>query len=378
LCCGGILFSVPGVASASFPGTNGDLVWAAICNSNNGQQIFSAPNSASGETCPGGTGTSYNPVTSGYDDSMPYFSPSGSTVYFASQRNSNSAIYSIAYPNTASGTTDSAVQLTFPSGVNDYAPTVNAANNELAFIRCTSSTTCDIWTMSLPSGTATNTGIATAAPGDVTTGTADRPEFDPANSNLMVYEGTNDHIMLVTLTTPTSPTDLSAESGLPSGGVDEHPDWAPDGNAIVFDSTRQYDNSTSGDPENNGYAIFVMTNLTSTTPTVTPRWQTVPANTSQIEPVYAPGTTNDSSATLAWVSEVQGANVVVDYGTSVNSPDNVTQNHTNNVQVVWQPASSNPALPESPLTIGLPVAAGGILVGAGFLMRRRSNRPTAA
>ena len=405
---------VGGAAQASFPGTNGDIAWSASCNvangagnNINGQQVFSSVNNpASPLTC-----GNYSPVTAGAADATPYFNSAGTTMYFASNRNGPWAIYAVRYPNgltpAGGGTfTDGATQLTNLSNSSgyDYSPVVSSGGMPLlAWIRCagSSSTTCSIYDETLgsngqPSGpeTVVPTKVGVAAPNNVS-GDGNRPEINPANSDDLLYVGTDGHIHLMSLSQgPNSDVDLSAASqcaasvcgagnqSITSGEADEHPDWAPDGQAIVFDSNRV--SGLTG--QNNRNTTFTLSNLSVANPTVAPVWHGLPNNSSsQIEPVYAPGTTADVTVnpgqgntgappTLAWVSTIRGSNVQTVADGSVANTTNLTNDNQNNDEPIWQPQGPGANAPETPITFLVPIVGGSILGVAGFAVRRRGRR----
>jgi hypothetical protein len=463
----GVITAGGGVAGASFSGNNGALVWSAVCLEVPGQQIWSAPNQASGLTCPSSPTTPispsspysyYIPVTAGATDSMPYFESDGSAVFFSSSRpnsggTSQNAIWTVKYPNTVTGSTapyiDNAVQLTNPSGTAgyDYAPTVSTLTSggeqTLAWIRCTNSSgsNCGLWTETLTDGIPSSTAaqITTIAgrldaPNNPS-GDGNRPEIDPQNSNLILYEDNTFHIHLASVNgaavlsgsssadvdlsalsvcpaCQASPTNYQVAEGTNSWG-DEHPDWSPDGTTIVFDSGRLADYSSPTNNQGTNNIPFTMTipTSTATAPNVAPVWNGIPsasAGDSFIEPVYAPnsgtasGQTPDFNTnpnqqinpsapggtppTLAWITTASGSNVSTLDDGNIKTPNPVTtmvtNNQTNNLDVDWQPTASVPVqTPESPVTIALPLVGGGLFLGAGLISRRwrrKSKRPMTA
>ena len=411
-----------GVASATFGRTNGDVAWAAICNSTSGQQIFSSAPTGTGEVCPPGT-PGYTTETAGRADSMPYFSASGALLYFSSGRaGSHNSIYYVTYPNTVSGSTDNAIQLTHtavsdPATTYDYDPTVAADGSLLAWIRCTgASSGCNIFTASLTSGTlpiGTPTQLTTggvAAPSNTTgSGDGNRPEINPQNSNQVTYVGTNGDIWLMTRDGSNVPgwssnnVDLTANSSCPQAcsstaigagaGAEEHPDWSPDGTTLVFDSPL----TTTFSNQGGSNLPFTMTNLFAgpNNVKVAPVWNTgqqagAPSSGfySYVQPVYAPATNGSTipdynsnpgaggkPPTLAWVAISAGSNVQIENG-NIGSGlvTDTTNNATNNGEVIWQPAGPATNLPESPITLALPLMGGAVLLGAGLITRRRNQR----
>jgi hypothetical protein len=388
-------FWSPVPAGATFSGAqNGNVAFASICNSNTGQAVYSLnPNGSPPPTyaCPGGATPSYTPSTAGSIDAMPYFSSQGSTLYFSSDRpasgndpgaNGNFAIYQVAYPPTVTGTagsqSDGADQITFPAvsggSSNDYAPTVSGDGRELAFVRCNAGTTsCALYTQSPVIGgtpTLVPTAVAPLQPNSVS-GEASRPEIDPTDPTQVLYVGTDNHIHLVSLASPAAFTerDLSSESGITTGQIDEYPDWNPAGTRIIFD--RSHD-------------IYVL-NPTTGPASACALWGGSDPGT-EIEPVFAPtdtatssGTTcNPSGNTYVWTNLGGGSNIIVDMGHGVSSPTtlvNLTNNRTNNSQPTWQPVPLGSQTPEVAMAVVLPAAGGVLLVGAVVLERRRRRPP---
>lgn len=375
LLVGGLVLASGGVAYATFPGSSdGNIAFVAICDGVNiGQAVYSInPNGSPPPTytCPNGTLPNYTQSTQGGTDSMPYFSANGATLYFSSNRSSdgstNFAIYDLAYPSTVSGSpgsqSDGATQLTSPVDANDYAPTVSADGTKLAFIRCGGApSTCNLYIQSPVAGgtpTEVSTDVPLAQP-DAVSGAADRPEFDPANSDEIIYVGTDGHIHMVTLNSldqAVSEVDLSSESSLPAGDSAEYPDWNPSGSSIIFDS----DQLPSGDTSNTGSNFVWILSLNSGSPTEAGLWQQDPGN--EIEPLFSPTGTEYVWTTLG----SGGSNIQLDEGTHVGSAmvlANLTDNKTNNSQPAWQPINPGTGTPEVPNVLLLP--ASGVLVGGG-------------
>ena len=382
---------VPASAGATFPGSeNGNIAFIAICNGAIGQPIYSLnPNGSPPPTyfCPGGTGSTYTQSTAGSEDSMPYFSSQGTTLYFSSNRPSegnnpgaggNFAIYSAPYPPTVSGSagsqTDNVTQITFPgSNSNDYAPTVSADGTEMTFIRCNAGTTsCALYVQSpivggTPTLVTTNNPVMQPNP---TSGEASRTEIDPTNDNVVLYEGTNGHLDLISLTSAFTEQDLSAESGISGGLVDEYPDWNPAGSSIIFDRSHSI-------------YVFYGINTTSATVSACELWGSNDPGT-EIEPLFAPTDVNVASSTscnpsgnmYVWTKIGGGDNIVLDTGHSVNNPVtlvSLTQNRTNNSQTAWQPIPLGAQTPEVPMALLLPLAGGAVLAG-GFLLELNKRR----
>jgi hypothetical protein len=391
----GISYPVP--AGATFSGAqNGNVAFASICDSNTGQAIYSINQNGSPPptyTCPGGAPPNYTQSTAGSIDSMPYFSSQGTTLYFSSDRpgtgnnpgaNGNFAIYQVAYPPTVSGSpgsqTDGAVQITFPAAgggsINDYAPTLSASGSELAFIRCNAGTTSCALYVQTPIVGGTPTLVTTAVPPllpNSLTGEASRPEIDPADPSQILYVGTDNHIHLVSLTSPPAfaERDLSNESGITTAQVDEYPDWNPAGTRIIFD--RSHD-------------VYVL-NLTSSPASACELWGSSDPDT-EIEPIFAPTDTAVSSATTCnpagnmyvWTKLGGGSNIILDEGHVVGTASTLvalTNNRTDNSQPAWQPVPLGAQTPEVPVAVLLPSAGAVLLAGAVTLerRRRRDHRP---
>jgi hypothetical protein len=367
-------------AWATFPGSlNGNIAFVALCNNTIGEPVYSInPNGSPPPTytCPGGVLPNYTQSSAGPNDSEPYFSSQGSTLYFSGSRaatNNSFAIYSVPYPPSIGGSppsqTDGATQISFPTAngnsFNDYDPTVDAGGNTLAFIRCDSSTTaCTLETQSpIVGGTAVTVVTAMAlAPPDPGIGAGNRPEIDPADPKQILYTGTDHHIHLVSLNSPASfaERDISVESGV-AGAQDEYPDWKPDGTAIILDSNR-----------NGGHKVFTIS-MTNPAGAAQQLWSTDPGN--EIEPIYSPDGTK-----YAWTKIVNTQQIQVDEGTSYAQPNLVltlTGSRAQNSEPTWQSAGTiGGILPEAPYAVLLP---GGSLLAAGLvLMVHRRRRAVVA
>ena len=382
----------PSPAGATFSGAqNGNVAFASICDSNTGQAIYSiSPNGSTPPTytCPGGTAPNYTQSTAGSLDSMPYFSSQGTTLYFSSDRpgggnnpgaNGNFAIYQVTYPPTVTGSSpnqsDGAVQITFPAASggtsNDYAPTVSADGSELAFLRCNAGTTsCALYVQSPVVG-GTPTAVSTMVPPlqpDSVSGAASRPEIDPADPSQILYVGTDNHIHLVSVTSAFTERDLSNESGIAAGKVDEYPDWNAAGTRIIFDRS---------------HTVWVLDPTTGPA-TACELWGSTDPG-SEIEPLFAPtdtatstvGSCNPAGNMYVWTKLGGGSNIVLDEGHGYNSPSqlvSLTANRTNNSQPAWQPVPLGAQTPEAPVALLLPSAGGVLLAGAVVLELRRRRR----
>jgi hypothetical protein len=204
-------------------------------------------------------------------------------------------------------------------------------------------------------------------------GEASRPEIDPVDPSQILYVGTDNHIHLVSVTSPPAfaERDLSNESGVATGQIDEYPDWNPTGTRIIFDRS---------------HSVYVL-NPTAGPATACELWGSTDPGT-EIEPIFAPTDTATSSSTscnppgsmYVWTKLGGGSNIVLDMGHSVGSPAtlaDLTQNRTNNSQPAWQPIPLGSAAPEVPTTALLPGVGGALLAGAVILdrQRRRKQQP---
>jgi Tol biopolymer transport system component len=349
--------AAPGVASATFGTSNGVVSFVTTCTGFP-QVLWVNPTSPpSPETCANYNGTNGGQQTAGGADSEPYYSAAGNTVYFSSNRSGTWIVYSIGAISTGNVPTpaDGAVAVTSPGTSNDYAPTVTADGTKLAFIRCDSGTsTCSLEVQSLvppgaPSSVTTVVPVALPSP---LTGDASRPEFDPADGSKILYEGTDGHIHMVSLTGSFTERDLSNESGIGTGQTDEYPDFNATGTKLIFDSNR------SG-----GHKLYLFDLTGSTVPAPTLVWSTDPGV--EIEPIFAPDGTK-----YAW-AQLGAGSVIVDYqiGSAWFSATTLSPGRSSNSEPAWQPIPSSPLLPESHYAIALPL--GGIAVAALVLVRRR-------
>jgi hypothetical protein len=376
----------PAPAGATFGGSsNGNVAFISICDSNIGQAVYSvSPVGSPPPTyaCPGGTNP-YTQSTAGSADSMPSFSSQGTTLYFASNRpgsgnnpgaNGNFAIYQVTYPSTVSGSpgsqTDGATQITFPGSSNDYAPTVSADGSELSYIRCNAGTSSCALYVQNPVVGGTPTLVPTSVPPlqpDSVSGAASRPEIDPADSSQILYVGTDNHIHLVSLTSAFAERDLSGESGITAGQVDEYPDWNPGGTNVIFDRS---------------HVVYVLYGINPTTGTASScqLWPSDPAT--EIEPIFAPndtatassGNCNPSTNQYVWTKLGGGSNIVLDMGHGATNPDTLlTSNRSNNSQPAWQPVAPSTGTPEVPMAALLP-GSGVILLAGAFVLERQRRR----
>ena len=314
--------------------------------------------------------TEFHPVHRGEHRFHALLLSQGTTLYFSSDRpgsgnnpgaNGNFAIYQVTYPPTVSGSpgsqNDGAVQITFPAAgggtSNDYAPTVSADGSELTFIRCNSGTTsCALYVQNpIVGGTATlvSTAVALLQPNSVS-GEASRPEIDPADPSQVLYEGTDNHIHLVSLASPPAFTerDLSNESGVATGQIDEYPDWNPAGTRIIFDRSHSVYvlDPTAGPATACGSGVRPIreprSNRSSPRPTQPrprPRPATLPGTCT-----CGPSSVVEATSFWTWATA----------SPAQSHSANLTNNRTNNSQTAWQPIPLGAATPEVPMAALLP------------------------
>lgn len=374
------------VANAAYSGGNGDIAFSSTRNNN--IAVYQVdPND------PVGTGTedaaATTDLTLGLGDVEPFYSQNGQTVYFSADRNENSkgaydyAIYSIpqATPETA---TQPALELSAVAGQevnNDFAPSV-APDNETVVFNRNNEYIDTLWASAGPGSVCTlYTPPAGLAAGG-SDGAASRIVFNPVNPSEVVYVDSNGDLHLLTgITFPggTNPcasnqtgalTDINLSTlAFPAGseyasGADANPDWSPNGQQIIFDSTR-----------GGGDTLFIM-NVSPTTPTAYPLWPSMAATggTESTEPVFSP-TGNE----ISFVQPRRGTSIYDQmlvtetdgqWGTDSSAID-LSQQMTNGVSLDsepdWQPIPpSTGQIPESPYIPALPLAA--ILVCASLVV----------
>jgi hypothetical protein len=377
------LAMVPAAAGATFGGptyTNGDIAFdSTIC----GLYMVFYVNPAA---VPAGTGCTpwiNNEQTTVGDDSSPFYSQDTKTVYFQSNRTNPSGSASVIYsiPAVYSGSAiDGATQVTSPGTSADYGPTVTADGSRLGFIRCTTSTSCGLWTKALPSGSETQeTTNFTLVNVSSNNTTSDRPEFNPANSSQILYEcsvtvaGTPvGHICLHTVGATTGDVDLSnqAEASSPWAHTDENPDFKYDGSAIIFDTTGGLTNGLTGSPASN--VIFVM-NFNSGTNSASgagPVWKASAGQGNEIQPIFSP-----DGKSYAW-THVQSGSYIEDLGAGFSAPTQVSPARSHSSQPTWEGTAQQAIVPEAPYAALLP--AGGLGLGAFLIIVRRRRRAAIA
>ena len=318
-------------ADAAFSGDNGPVAFVSTRLSEGSfGGIFDVNSQASGLGNANGDQSATTGLTNGDNgagtDAEPFFSPSGGTVFFSSNRDTSGVwvIYDIstAAPEPPGSPTELS-QVSGDESNDDYAPSVASDGRTVVFNR--NDVSLDTLDADAPNPASTVCTLYTPSAGlaAVSNGRASRALFNPQNPTELLYVGADNHLHLVTglpapsATAPTNPcgavagqngvtdTDLSAEATDSVTGStdatgsyqDENPDWSPDGTKIIFDSTRGGTNHT----------LWQMTNITSGTLTVTPLWPSQVGSgatlKSTTEPVYSP----DGTA-VAFVEPGQGQN----------------------------------------------------------------------
>jgi Tol biopolymer transport system component len=397
LAAGTLLATAP-PAGAAFTGANGPIAFVSTrTNGGSFGGIFQVNSQSSGLGTPSGDQSATTGLTNGGSgsgiDAEPFYSPSGGTVFFSSNRDTAGhwVIYDI--PTASPEPPGSATELSQVSGSetnDDYAPSVANDGRTVVFNRndvsldtldagaaTPSSTVCVLYTPAV--------GLASVN----TDGGASRAIFNPVDPTELLYVGGDNHLHLVTglpapsSNSPTNPcgavagqlgvtdTDLSAKAIDSQTGTtdstgsyqDENPDWSPDGTKIVFDSTRGGTNHT----------LWQMTDIATGTTTVTPLWPNQVGNSggsrkSSTQPVYSP-----DGNFVAFVQPGQGVNtwtgMIVGMGSSLSNAEDVslsTQgNGIVNDQPDWGPTQPSSGAPEVPLPVVLPgtlLALGGLAV----------------
>jgi Tol biopolymer transport system component len=373
----GVVLTVPVVAGAAFPGTNGDIAFVTTRGDNVAIDQVN-PNGA-GIGSSSGDLANTTPLTAGAIDAEPSYSPDGTEVVFSSNRSKRWAIYEIGQTDTGESTPATEISQVGGSETHDdYGPSFTDDGNSVVFNRDNKS----IYSVYLPSGVSSAcdlydpAGGLAAASGD--NGAASRIVFDPADPTKLVYVAGNNHIHLLSgVVVPSSAhpcpaepnltdVDLSATAtGTPLGSqADANPDWSPDGTKIIFDSTRA-----------GGHSLWYFTNPTSASPTVTALWPGLAGSTStsDTQPVFSPDGTH-----IAYTQPVPGTQVIDYESDTFGSPQSMETDLTlgagssANSQPDWQPMAPFPNLPEAPTVLLLPGAA--LIVGGGYwLMKRRRS-----
>jgi Tol biopolymer transport system component len=382
------LTNVP-VADAAYPGINGEIAFSSTRNNN--IAIYQVNPNASGIGTSSGDNNATTELTLGAADVEPFYSPNGQTMFFSSDRDNNGdwVIYSIpqAIPESAS---NPATELSAVSGhesQNDYSPSVAPDGNTVVFNR--NNTSIDtLWAATGPSSVCTLfTPSEGLLPNNSSDGSSSRVVFDPVNPSYALFVGGDGNLHLLSgiqFTAGSNPcnqqstitdTNISVLA-FPSGsryatGVDADPDWSPDGQEVVFNSTR-----------GGGETLFVINNPTSATPTGGPIIASQASSSSttiSTEPVFSP-----DGRQIAFVQSKKGSSVdsemlLPESGDTWESCDmkDVSAQDTSGVsfdsEPDWQPVL-NPVVPESRYTAALPVTAlmaSVVALGLAYLRARR-------
>jgi Tol biopolymer transport system component len=402
----GVVYATAPPASAAFTGSNGPLAFVSTrANGGSFGGIFEVDSQASGLGSASGDQAATSGLTNGGSgagiDAEPFFSPSGSEVFFSSNRDAAGvwAIYGISQGSPEPpGSPTELSQVSGSETNDDYAPSVASDGRTVVFNRNGSSldtldagaanpasTVCSLYTPAV--------GLAAVN----TDGGTSRALFNPVDPTKVLYIGGDGHLHLVTglpvpaALAPTNPcgavagqagvvdTDLSAKaidsltSAVDTTGTyqDENADWSPDGTTVVFDSTRGGTNHT----------LWVMTNIASGTTTVTPLWPSQVGSAggtrkSTTEPVFSPDGTS-----VAFVEPGQGVNtwtgMIVGMNQGLSNAQDVslsTQgNGIVNDQPDWGPSQPSTGTPEVPMPLLLPGSA--LVIGGLAVLVQRRRRP---
>ena len=389
------LWVVP-VAEAAYPGTNGDVAFSSTRNNN--IAIYQVNLSDPGIGTSSGDSSATSDLTLGGGDVEPFYSPDGATVYFSSDRDTAGdwAIFSIP-ANDPESASNPATELSAIPGEethNDYSPSVALDGKTVVFNRDNTS----IDTLWAPGGASTVCTLYTPGvgllPDNSSDGSGSRVVFDPADPTKAIYAGADGDLHLLSgikFTSGSNPcnqqstitdTNISVEA-FPAGsqyatGVDAFPDWGPNGQNVVFNSTR-----------GGGNTLFVISNPTGATPAgypVIPAQASSSSSAISTEPVFSPDGTE-----IAFVQSKKGSTVYSEMlipetnGTwQASDMEDLSAQNTTGIsfdsEPDWQPIvqPANGQVPESPYLPALPAAAvlsaGSLLVLGSWRSRRRASR----
>ena len=382
------MFLLVPVASAAYSGTNGNIAFSSTRNSNIALYQVD-PNDPVGTAPEDQAATSQ--LSLGGADVEPFYSPDGETAYFSSDRDNAGfwVIYSLpaGTPESASNPAEELSQVSGSESHNDYAPSVAKDDETIVFNRDNQS----IDTLYASAGPSSVCPLYTPPNGLAAAGTSDgagsRVVFNPLNPSELIYvDGLGDLHLLSGITFPAggnpcasnqtgalTDTNLStaafATGSTYATGDDANPDWSPNGQEVVFNSTR-----------GGGNTLFII-NLTTDPVTGYPVWPTFAAPNQVIstEPVFSP-----SGTELAFVQAGKGSNVYNQMliqeingqwqgnGSSVNLSMETGSGVTFNSEPDWQPVPpTGGQVPESPYVPALPVIA--VLVCAAVVVWRPSS-----
>jgi Tol biopolymer transport system component len=379
-----MLWLVP-AAEAAYPASNGDIAFSSTRDGN--IAIYQVNPTDPDLGTPAGDQSATSELTLGGADVEPFYSPDGKTVYFSSDRDAANewVIYSVAQASPESSTAPATELSAFPGQEvnNDYSPSAAPDNSTVVFNR--DNTSIDtLWAPAGPTSVCTlytpPEGLAAAGSSD---GSGSRVVFDPADPSELVFVGADGHIHLLSgikFTPGSNPcnetgltdVDLSAEA-FPAGskyatGDDAYPDWSPNGQQIVFSSTR-----------GGGDTLFII-DLTTTTPTSYPIWSGLAAPNEAVstQPVFSPDGTE-----IAFAQPRKGTQIYDEMlakqvngvwqgdGSATDISEQLSNGISFDSEPDWQPAGNPPVLPESPYAVALPGAA---LLACGSLFGLRYRR----
>jgi Tol biopolymer transport system component len=375
------------VAYAAYPGINGDIAFSSARGDHN--VIYQVDPNVGNFGRRSSHHNAISLLTLGANDVEPFYSPDGKTLYFS--RHSDHTNYWVIYsvPQEAPESfANPATELSAVPGEeanNDYAPSVAPDDDTVVFNR-DNSYIDTLWAPSGPSSVCTlyspPEGLAAAA----ADGSASRVVFNPVDPSELVYVGGDNDLHLVTgiqSQTGSNPcnqqatvTDINLSNEVfPSGaqyavGADANPDWSPNGQEIVFNSTR-----------GGGNTLFIM-DMTTNPPTAYPIWPSSAAarRTISTEPVFSP-----SGNEIAFVEANRGLQIYDEMRVSeehgqwlANGPATALCKQPWNAASFdsapdWQPIPQTPpaVLPEFPYPAVLPGAA---LLAFGLWFALRSGR----
>jgi Tol biopolymer transport system component len=193
-------------ANAHFPGSNGKIAYMARFD------IY-AVNSD------GSDNTNLTPNTPDSDDTEPAWSPEGTRIAFAADRDGNYEIYTM----NADGSNQ--VRLTHDAA-NDEFPTWSPDGTRIAFTRGEEFFGGELMTMKAD-GSQVQSVLRLAW-----RGTLAHPSWSP-DGTLIAFAGPSAHFGNAIYIVKPDGSGLKRLTD-PAGGADWYPDWSPDGSKIVF------------------------------------------------------------------------------------------------------------------------------------------------
>ena len=407
----GLVGFLPGVASASFPGENGVIIF----QSTRGATAAGCPYSSTSElfvTGPGVSGTAQLDCT-GSTDQHPSASPDGSEVAFASNRNDGAdfELYTVPLSTTgAASGTPLDVSQDLPSGASDdypsWAPAASGAQNTLIFQSTREGGLPELFTENLD----VPGSVAPVFPPTTTAGFSDtEPVYDPSNANEIAFVRTTgsgpSQIYTYNLSTHVL-VDLSAANG-DAADDDSKPDFAPGVNAdgtqlVAFQSNRPTGGASNGPCA--GTQLYTMSDQPEATSTILPvfqQWSGTPPAPTGVQvcttsqgaegvgagtkvaaenPVFSPDGTEIAFDQLGSDGAGSTQNIFTAYeapfdGSAAQSgnEDDLTPNYATDQAPTWAPILPGASTPEAPATLLLPVS--GIAIGGAVLAVRRRRTP---